>query len=302
MEIDDQTITEVAEAIETIEGMKRTNPELWYQPGKNGQEQTHRSTHPIRLMVPGNGWGKSMVCGIESSWWVKHTHPYRKTPSHPVMVLWVCNMLAQFKFMAEGTLRPKCWGTAGCKVVHTNNGIPTEFIWPHGDTIKVFSSENPWESIQGIPVDLVIFDEQPPLNLYRELLRRRRTDRKTEFMIAATATKGSSWMEREIYAPWLEYHRGLGLDVDQATACQKHPRIFVWPRGSIADNPAADAEDVAEYAAQTWSSDAEKRVRDHGGFADFNGTPVFSQAAIEAMLANARKIPQTKMSMMVGAS
>jgi phage terminase large subunit-like protein len=301
VKVEEQDIEAIAEAIETLEGMKQTNPELWYQPGKNGQEQAHRSTHPIRLLVPGNGWGKTMVAGIEASWWVKHSHPYRPTPPHPVMVLWVCNMLAQFKFMADGTLRPKCWGTAGCKVVHTNNGIPTEFVWPHGDTIKVFSSENPWEALQGIPVDLVIFDEQPPLPLYRELLRRRRTDRKTEFMIAATATKGASWMEQEIYAPWLEHHRSLGLDIDRAMVEQKHRRIFVWPRGSIADNPAADAEDVAEYAAQTWSSEAEKRVRDHGGFADFNGTPVFAQAPLEAMMQAARAVQQTKMSIMVAA-
>jgi len=42
VKVEEQDIEAIAEAIETLEAMKQTNPELWYQPGKNGQEQAHR--------------------------------------------------------------------------------------------------------------------------------------------------------------------------------------------------------------------------------------------------------------------
>jgi hypothetical protein len=88
--------------------------------------------------------------------------------------------------------------------------------------------------------------------------------------------------------PVAQAPRGAGIDEHGRCACRVHPRLWVWAKGGITDNPGADAGDRDWYASQTFNSEAERSVRLGGGFADFSGTPVFDLQALEQQADNLR--------------
>ena len=118
-------------------------------------------------------------------------------------------------------------------------------------------------------------DEEPPPKLWREMPQPP-WQRKTRFVVGATATQGVSWMESEIFKPWWSTTRGWGW----TRACpevQSHPHLWVWDWGGIRDNPGASTEDVEWYETRTWSSAKERKVRLKGGFENWADS-VFDQA------------------------
>jgi len=258
-------------------------PSLNYTPHEHGQEQFHRAAHTIRLLFPGNRWGKTTAMAVEGNWWLQGRHPYQPTPEATpdscIQVLWIAPQYKQFK-----ELRPQLESTAFDRGFEWNEQDHA-YRWPNGSVLWVIPADRDWTYIQGINPDLILCDEQPPLALWRELLMRRfgvRNNRlvKTRFIIAATATQGESWMKGQLYQPWLLHHLGQGLSESDAMKAQTHPTIWCWPRGGIKDNPKAPADIVKEYEATVWSSEAERRVRLEGGFSSWIGTPVFDADAM----------------------
>ena len=256
-----------------------------YAPGRDNwpeakrfQLQFHRSKHIIRAMFPGNGAGKTTVAGVEADYWLQHRHPYQATPTWPVQVIWVCLKFQQMDLLRQ-QLEQTCL-TPGWSW----NDQKHRYTWPNHSTLTVVSNDGDWGSIQGIPADLVIIDEECDERLWRELSMRRRGRKKTRYVISATATKGKRWMWRLIYDPWVKYHDALGMNADQAMVAQKHPTRWVWPKGGLADNPAHSEDDVAWYEAElAYASPAEREVRLHGGFVDLNASPVFDQVNLKKM-------------------
>jgi phage terminase large subunit-like protein len=244
------------------------------------QRGFHASTHIVRVMVPGNGWGKTTAMGAEANWWGLHEHPYQETPRWPVLMLWFAKLSDQFELVKERMREQIIGESAQWRV---SDG---EFRWPDGSRLVLGLADDPqaWQKWQGVPVDCVFFDEQPPVGLWREMAMRRRAQRKTRFVFGATATGGASWMEDEFWKPWAEHHRAKGLTVEEGLWEQSHPDYWVWDRGGIADNPAADEGDVQWYSRRVWSSEAERKVRLHGGFGRFSGNPVFDHAGIDQQL------------------
>lgn len=264
----------LASASEMIEEARRRQPSLFYRPHNNGQIQFHSSRHVIRAMFPGNGWGKTRAMGTEVAWWLDHAHPYQDTPTWPIQAIWFCAEFRQFEILRV-QLETECFsaGWVWNEQKHT-------YRWKGGDTMFVASYDRSWTHLQGINPDLILFDEQPPLPLWREMLQRRRGRRKTRFAVAATATEGESWMESEIYKPWVMHHEQQGLSIDRARDAQTHEFTWVWEHGGIDDNPGADAGDRRWYHTRTWASAEEKRVRLFGGFGSYNGMPVFDRDAL----------------------
>jgi hypothetical protein len=254
-----------------------SRPNDHYVPGrldwpeeKRYQLQFHRSRHTIRAMFPGNGAGKTTVAGVEADYWLQHNHPYQPTPKWPVIVIWVCLKFQQMDMLRE-QLETTClspgWGW---------NEQKHRYEWPKGDRLYVISNDGDWGSIQGVPVDLVIIDEECDGKLWRELVARRRGKRQTRFVISATATKGKRWMYKVIYKPWLDFHAKLGLNEDEAMLAQKHKSRWVWPKGGLDDNPRSFAGDKSWYQEEfSHASPAEQQVRMRGGFVDLNAAPVF---------------------------
>lgn len=272
---------------EQFEFERWLTPRHFYHAHSDGQLQFHQAEQIIRALWPGNGFGKTRAAGTEVAWWVFHDHPYQKTPAWPVTIIWCAETYKQFDILRE-QLESECFGPKRSRVAPAGwkwNEQKKQYTFPDGSKLFLISGDSDWKHIQGINPDLIVFDEEPPKKLWNELRMRRRGRRKTRFIFAATATQGLTWMYHELFKPWLEFHTQRNCTFEQAIARQLKPDIWAWPRGGIDSNPGADAGDRAYYHSQTFSSEAEKRVRMFGGFADFSGLPVFDLQALERMRA-----------------
>lgn len=258
-----------------VELHRRAAPADWYRPHLEGQRQFHQAPHVVRALFPGNGFGKTTAAGVEVNWWATHAHPWQTIRSWPQLIVWCCETYKQFKLL-RSQLEHDCFDGS----VRFNK-VDHVYTWENGSAMFLVSGDSSWTHVQGINPDLVIFDEAPPQALWTEMQMRRRGMRKTRYVFAATATQGLDFMHRELYLPWLKHHAARGLNEDQAMARQLHPLTWVWAKGGIDSNPGADAGDRAWYRSRSFNSEAERRVRLGGGFADFSGTPIFDLARLE---------------------
>lgn len=275
-----------------IDQRRKALPADFYEPHKlstrgpragmsSGQWQCHNSLHPIRVAAPGNGWGGTVMMGYEVDAWCRHTNRWQITPAGPVQCVWFCPEFRQLALMMA-ELRENCFGPIPVMKESGFGGPHME--WPDKSKLFFASYDRSWSHLQGIPLDLALFDEEPPVQLWREMLQRRRTKRKTKFMCKATQTMSDGWMGGdELYGKWLEFHAARGLTEDQAMDAQLHGDIWCWPKGGIMDNPGADQADVDWYLNRTWPSDKERNVRLYGGFQSWAGDPVFDPAGVERL-------------------
>jgi hypothetical protein len=261
----------------------------WYYEPSPGQLAFHASHHAVRFLCPGNGWGKTVACGHEVNAWMTHSNRWRETPTRDITACWFPEDYKQFRILLE-KLREKCWGPLPVwrEQAHT-------ITWPDGGTLYVVPKDRNWKHIQGIPIDLAIFDEHFPKALYTEIQMRRRGEQPTEIVIAATMTLGMTWEYRAIYKPWLDYHASLGIGEDEAMGVQGHHAIFCWPKGGLADNPSMSAEDRRHAQEDvSYSCDKEKVVRLGGGFQDWAGDPVFDVDALERIKVTAEALEKAR--------
>lgn len=261
-------------AHEILDRHKLIYPGDYYDPHAGGQLQFHGSKHIIRGLFPGNGWGKTTGAACEADAWLRHTNRWQETPAWPCIVIWFCQDFRQFELL-RAQIEDEAIGPTPVWVEKYNY-----YRYPDGGRFYVISCDRKWTFLQGINPDLVIFDEQPPLSLWREMLMRRRGRRKTRFIVAATATQGITWMSDEIFKPWVDHHAARGISEEGRLEIQSHPDLFVWDRGGIDDNPGADESDKVWYHSRTWSSEKEKQVRLYGGFQDWTGDAVFDELAM----------------------
>jgi hypothetical protein len=179
-------------------------------------------------------------------------------------------------------------------VVKSWNAEHRRYTWPDGSQLWVMSSESDWSTIQGVEIDLVTMDEEPPRSMWIEMQRRRRGKVRTRYAIPATATEGLTWTYSDLYLPWLKYHKEKhGMSEQQAMKAQLHrfddpnladlPGIWCWPYGSHADNPTATKETWALYLQMTAASEPERLTRLYGGHRDFTASPVFDRDNLELM-------------------
>jgi len=277
-------LTNAATIIAEIERRKLWEPTQFYRPSTPdtarpyaNQVAFHKAPHKIRALFPGNGWGKTRAMGSEVDDWLMGRMRWQQHYKPPCQVLWICPQFSQFD-----TLLPQIERDCLTKGF-SYNGQKHTFTWPNGSVLRLFSADNDWRNIQGVNPHLVVCDEEPPLALWRELQFRRRVV-KTRFILGATATTPGSWMESEIYLPWLKHHEEQGLGEEGAMNAQSHPAVWCWPRGGISDNPGADTDDAAHYDESTRTMNAkERRVRLRGGFANWSGDCIFDEAGMEWM-------------------
>lgn len=259
--------------------LRQVRPADDYAPHDAGQVQFHQSTHTIRGLFPGNGWGKTTAICSEIDAWCRHTNRWQRTPDWPIVAVWFCPQYSQFGMLREQIELE----TIGRDIPWRETRDGNFYEYPDGSRWFVASADRSWTFFQGINPDLIVFDEQPPVKLWREAMMRRRGKKKTRFVIGATATQGLTWMASEVFKPWKDHHADLGYSTETAADLQLHPDIFCWPFGGIDDNPGADQSDRDWYHTRQWSSEKEKKVRLHGGFEDWTGDSVFDEAAIDML-------------------
>lgn len=292
------------QALRVLVDAAKVYPSLAYRPHDQGQRQFHEAPHRIRALFVGNRFGKSYAGAIESDRWLQRYNRWRPIftgREKPAQCLWICPEFGQFD-----QLRPDfeahCF-TGGWKW----NDNKHTYTWPNGATLRVFSADKDWSTIQGINPDLIAVDEDIPVRLWRELRARSAGRRLTHYIIMATSTKGITWMHDEVYVPWRDHHDREGVtlpreqvvaalpflaryssdDVDWSLATamirQTHQLYWCWVIGGIRDNPHISEQGRQVFEATNWGSEKEHRVRNMGGFADFTGDGVFDAAAIRIL-------------------
>lgn len=265
------------------------NPTWYYEPSP-GQLKFHQSKHEVRFLFPGNGWGKTAAIGHELQAWMTHSNRWRETPKRKISALWFPEDYKQFTLLLD-TMREKCWGPLPAWKPHDHHSL----VWPNGNTLYVAPKDRSWKKVQGVPIDLVLFDEHFPMKLYTEMMVRGRGDRRTEIVIAATMTLGLTWEYSKIYRRWLDFHQELGFTEEQAMQAQQHHSIFCWPRGGILDNPSMTERDRKKMDEDIpYTNDKEKQVRMGGGFQDWSGDAVFNEDAVAWMLAEMKRLERDK--------
>lgn len=277
-----ETIARQLRAREALETLYQRKP-LWRLttfPHDQGQLQVLQSPHIIRVLIPGNGFGKTTVMAADADMLMQRSDPFKPhlmpRPDRPTHAIWFCQKYQQFDMMRPDL--EQVW-TAGWEW----NGSKHRYTWPNGSVLYALSSDSDWTAVQGVQIDAVYFDEHPDRRFWAEMMFRRRGKKRTRFMVAATMTQGITWFVREIIQPWEDRCRELGLTHGQALEQQPHDRIFVWDSGGIRSNPAMTEEDAQHYEQAEGLSDKERRVRLAGGYADFTGDSVFSDEGLDAM-------------------
>lgn len=254
-------------------------PALAFSPHENGQLQALASHHTYRILIPGNGFGKSTTMVVDADLLLQGNDPFKPDlmpVGRPATAIWVTQKYQQFEVM-RGDL--EALFTEGWLW----NDSKKYYRWPNGARLFVLSSDSDWSAIQGVEIDAVYFDEHPERKLWVEMQYRRRGKKKTRYMVAATMTKGITWFVQDVVIPAESIGRERGLTQKQRLRVQPHPTTFLWDVGGIVDNPAMSDEDAEHYAQVTGLSDKERQVRMGGGYADFQGEAVFDPAALATM-------------------
>lgn len=224
-----------------------------YEPN-NGQLEVHSSKAKVRLVVSGNGAGKTALGVQEAIWSADGYNPitdeFISIPRRVIVILdkpdkvadkWLPEIRKWFK-LEDGSLH--------------KNGKPyyNQIIRPVGSEIKFMFHEQEELSFESIEADDVIFDEPPPRKTWIALLRgMRNKDKKPRVMIIGTPLTGS-WLRKEIYDPWA---KGELPD----TECFRF-------------STRVNEENLPEGYVDWYSSklsDKERRIRIDGEFFDLDG-------------------------------
>lgn len=277
-------VREAMRARKELDAAIRARPRELLNPFDNpGQMGFLQSRHIYRLLHPGNGFGKTTVMAMDVDMLIQGDDPFKPEiipKNKERVVVWITKKYQQWQIIREPIERKVF--TAGW----TWNETYKVYKWPGKGKMFVFSGESDWELMQGPEPDLIVFDEHPPLQMWKESIARRRGSNPCRFTVGATLTTGITWYVRDMIQPWEQHHKLLGLSMDQAHEKQLHPDVWCWLRGGIRDNPSMTEKDFRFYerafSSQSVSS-KEKEVRLRGGYADLAGDGVFDAEALSDM-------------------
>lgn len=259
-------------AARTNKFLQQTTPGELIQPHKDGQMQALCCDKIFRILIPGNGWGKTTCMAKDADMLMQRDDPFKPQvmpkPDRPTDAVWFCQKYQQYEIMRPAM---EALFTRGFQWKEQKK----HYLWPNGSRLFLLSSDSDWTSIQGIELDGVYFDEHPDRKFWNEMMYRRRGKKKTRYMVAATMTLGITWFVTAIIQAWEKYCRDEGLTNTEALDLQPHNTTFIWNVGGIENNPVMDEEDYAHYESITTASEKERHVRLKGGYADFTGMPVF---------------------------
>lgn len=273
----------VLAATRAIDARRKLAPFEWYVPHAK-QLQFHKARQEVRALFPGNRFGKSSAAGMEAQWFCTRTHPYRPNPSEPGDVIWACPSFDQFEGLLPD-LRALVWGT---KPKWYKGDHILEFHG--GGRLWAWSRDRAWDVLKGLNPALIVFDEDALAALWNESKARGYGRQETAKIITNTPTEAmGTWMETEVYRPWLEFHRERGYTEAEANALQLHPGLFVITVGGIGDNPSL-VHLVEKFRTTKWEGgDDEWHVRNFGGFRYIGARGVFDSAGLKHLMELVRR-------------
>lgn len=220
----------------------------------DGQIQVHKSNKKTRLVISGNGAGKTTMAVHEAVWAAQGYNPVSgvstMVPRRVIVVLDKPEKIAD-KWWPE---IKKWFDTEYWKPQKNGKPYISQIMLPNGSEIRFLFHEMEELSFESIEVDDVIADEPPPRKVYIALLRgMRNKDHEARMLIIGTPITGS-WLRKELYEPWAEG------DLPD-TECFKFST-----RSNEANLPPGYVE---WYSSKL--NEKERRVRIEGDFFDLDG-------------------------------
>ena len=205
---------ELASLMQILDEAKDREPYRFYEPNKK-QLQFHKSNKFIRFFAGGNSSGKTYGLVMEAVWACIGKNPYVYTPPPPVNV-WIVsldfnNSRDVVKELLEGLL-PQGEILKYDRNEHT-------YYWKNGSKLSLKSSDSGEKKFRGSKTHLILFDEEPPEDVYNECYARAaKADGRIGF--AVTPTRGINWLYTRIIEPWkdaVSESRDIDIDVIQAS-------------------------------------------------------------------------------------
>ncbi|MFA6330790.1 MAG: terminase family protein [Clostridia bacterium] len=251
-------------AIEHEQALRQAHNKLsFYNTGElvhYKQIEFHKSSKRNRWVFGGNRSGKTECGAVETVWFARGIHPYRKITS--ATLGWVVSLsqqvqrdVAQLKVL--NYLNPE-WiidiAMLSGKKDYPQNGIidyiTIKNVFGTVSRIGFKSCDQGREKFQGTSLDYVWFDEEPPEEIYKEC-RMRVLDTKGDIWSTMTPLKGLTWVYDEIY---------LNSKADNE----------VWHINmEWADNPYLDKDEISALTSSM--SEEELESRKYGRFMSGTG-------------------------------
>lgn len=241
--------------LEALEEKKRrkANSRASFKPHP-GQRLVIEDKHTKRLVVCGNGWGKSAVGVNEAFWAAEGYNPITKENT-PVPAKIIVVLDAPEKVADVWLPEMRKWREIKEEHLH-KRGKPyyTEMTFENGSTIKwMFHLQEPmaFESLSNL--DLVIMDEPVPRNIWVALLRGGRQKGRVARYLMISTPIAQPWL-RTYYQEW---EKGAYPDT-------------MFFRGNTAENENNLAEGyITEFSRHL--TENEKRTRLEGEFFNTDG-------------------------------
>lgn len=218
-----------------------------------GQLEVIKSKANKRIVICGNGWGKSAVGCNEVLWALDGFNPitneYTPVPAKVIVLLDSPEKVADV-WLPE--LRK--WREIADEQLH-KRGKPyyNEITWPNGSTLRFMFHLQEEMAFESLEADFVTCDEPPARNIWIALLRSgRKKHSKARFLLIGTPI-AQAWM-REYYVEWTKGN---------------YPDTTFF-RGETAQNAANLAAGYVEEFSKHLT-EAEKRTRLHGEFFNTDG-------------------------------
>ena len=188
---------EALQLLDEMEFRRKDNP-LKYAERHLKQSQFHRAQQPIRALFWGNRVGKTEAGAMEVAAYLLGSHEYRKVEV-PIEAWSLCPSFdAQFE-----TTQPKLLRYLPEKeiehITYLRGKIMSQIILKNKSRINFKSYEQGREKVQGAGKRVVWMDEEPPRDIYEELLVRQEAGVPLDLILTMTPIKGMTWVYDEIY-------------------------------------------------------------------------------------------------------
>lgn len=162
------------------------------------QSAFYRANQPIRALFWGNRVGKTEAGAMEVARYLLGDHEYRDVQT-PIEAWSLCPSFdAQFETTQPKLLRYIPENQIAHKT-HLRGKILSQIILKNGSRLNFKSYEQGREKVQGAGKRVVWMDEEPPKDIYEELLVRQEAGIPLDLILTMTPIKGMTWVYDEIY-------------------------------------------------------------------------------------------------------
>jgi len=229
------------------------------------QLQFHKCNKKNRWVFGGNRSGKTECGAVETIWLARGIHPYKE--NKPDISCWVVSLSTQVqRDVAQNKILNylnKDWieeivmlsGKKGSLETGIIDFITIKNVFGGVSKIGFKSCDQGREKFQGVSLDFVWFDEEPPFDIYMEC-KMRVLDRCGEIFGTMTPLKGLTWVYNLIF---------LNQNND--------PEVW-YENISWNDNPFLSKKEIEQFKNSL--SDDELESRCYGNFVG-NGGMVYSE-------------------------